>query len=117
MYHHLLSTLSTSTNTLRALRRLEHPSNSDTKSNLKTEYIKAAKKASKLIRPISLPTNPYLIYQYLRHICTQLEACPNLISMKHMENSCPDKCYRLINTFGMFEIIHFQMNGCFCLIN
>jgi hypothetical protein len=103
MFHHLLSTLSTSTNTLRALRRLEHPSNSDSTSNLKTEYIKAAKKSSKLIRPISLPTDPYLVYQYLRHICTQLEACPNLISIKHIDNPCPDKCHILTNTFGMLN--------------
>jgi hypothetical protein len=100
MFHHLLSASSTSTNTLRALRRLEHTTN----PNLKTEYIKAAKKSSKLIRPISLPTNPYLIYQYIRHICTQLEVCPNLISMKHLENNnCPDKCHILINTFGMLK--------------
>jgi len=99
MFHHLLSALSTSTNTLRALRRLEHPSNT---LNLKTEYIKAAKKSSKLIRPISLPTDPNLIYQYIHHICTQLETCPNLISMKRLENTCPDKCHILINTFGMF---------------
>jgi hypothetical protein len=103
MFHHLLSALSTSTNTLRALRRLEHLSN----PNLKTEYIKAAKRSSKLIRPISLPTNPYLIYQYIRHICTQLEACPNLISMKHFENNCPDKCHILINTFGIFKLFLF----------
>ncbi|CAF4128379.1 unnamed protein product [Adineta steineri] len=98
MFHHLLSASSTSTNTLRALRRLEHPSNT---LHLKTEYIKAAKKSSKLIRPISLPTDPYLIYQYIRHICTQLEACPNLISMKRVENNCPDKCHILINTFAL----------------
>ncbi|CAF0817791.1 unnamed protein product [Rotaria sordida] len=58
MFHHLLSASSTSTNTLRALRRLEQTSNCDSTSNFKTEYIKAAKKSSKLIRPISLPTNP-----------------------------------------------------------
>ena len=96
MFHHLLSASSTSTNTLRALRRLEHSNN----IYLKTEYIKSSKKSSKLIRPISLPTNPYIIYQYIRHICTQLEACPNLISLKRLENSCPDKCHILINTFG-----------------
>ncbi len=97
MFHFLLSAASTSTNTLRALRRLEHSSNLD----FKVEYIKAAKRFSKLIRPISLPTNPYLIHQYLRHICAQLETCPNLISMKHWENHCPDKCHILINTFGI----------------
>ncbi|CAF3448369.1 unnamed protein product [Rotaria sp. Silwood1] len=101
MFHHLLSASSTSTNTLRALRRLEHTSNCDSTSNFKTEYIKAAKRSSKLIRPISLPTNPYLVYQYIRHICTQLEACPNLISMKRIENNCPDKCHILINTFAL----------------
>ncbi len=103
MFHHLLSATSTSTNTLRALRRLEHSSN----TNFKTEYIKAAKRSSKLIRSISLPINPHLIYQYLRHICTQLETCPNLISMKHWENHCPDKCHTLINTFGIKEYIDF----------
>ncbi|CAF0809357.1 unnamed protein product [Rotaria sordida] len=101
MFHHLLSASSTSTNTLRALRRLEQTSNCDSTSNFKTEYIKAAKKSSKLIRPISLPTNPYLVYQYIRHICTQLEACPNLISMKRIETNCPDKCHILINTFAL----------------
>lgn len=102
MFHHLLSASSTSTNTLRALRRLEHSSNNDSLSNFKTELIKAAKKSSKLIRPISLPTNPYLIHHYVRHICTQLEACPNLISMKHIDSNCPDKCHILTNTFGIF---------------
>jgi hypothetical protein len=109
MFHHLLSALSTSTNTLRALRRLEHSSN----PKLKTEYIKAAKRSSKLIRPISIPTDPNLVYHYIRHICTQLEACPNLISMKHLEYNCPDKCQILINTFGMFnliEIFFFKFN-------
>ncbi|CAF2026421.1 unnamed protein product [Rotaria magnacalcarata] len=101
LFHHLLSASSTSTNTLRVLRRLEHSSNSESSSNFKTEYIKAAKKSSKLIRPISLPTNPYLIYQYIRHICTQLETCPNLISMKQIDSNCPDKCYILINTFAL----------------
>ncbi|CAF2615518.1 unnamed protein product [Rotaria sp. Silwood2] len=101
MFHHLLSASSTSTNTLRALRRLEHTSNCDSTSNFKTEYIKAAKKSSKLIRPISLPTNPYLVYHYIRHICTQLEACPNFISMKRIETNCSDKCHVLINTFAL----------------
>lgn len=96
MFHFLLSASSTSTNTIRALRRLEHSSHTD----FQIEYIKAAKRASKLIRPISLPTNPYLIYPYLRHICTQLETCPNLISMNLIENNCPDHCHLLINTFG-----------------
>ena len=100
MFHHLLSASSTSTNALRALRRLEHSSISDSTTNLKTEYIKAAKKSSKLIRPVSLPTNPNLIHQYIRLVCTQLEACPNLISMKRLESNCPDKCHVLINTFG-----------------
>ena len=68
---------------------------------MKTEYIKAAKKSSKLIRPISLPTNPHLIYHYIRHVCSQLEVCPNLISMKRLENNCPDQCHILINTFGI----------------
>ena len=40
------------------------------------------------------------MHQYLRHICTQLEACPNLISIKHIDNHCPDKCHILTNTFG-----------------
>ncbi|CAF1183653.1 unnamed protein product [Adineta ricciae] len=97
MFHHLLSATSTSTNTLRALRRLEHSANT---SNLKTEYIKAAKKASKLIRPVSLPTDPHLVYQYIRHVCTQLETCPNLISMTRLEHQCPDKCHRLMNSFA-----------------
>ncbi|UJR23902.1 hypothetical protein I4U23_026874 [Adineta vaga] len=98
MFHHLLSASSTSTNTLRALRRLEFSANT---LHFKTEYIKAAKKSSKLIRPISIPTDPYLIHHYLRHICTQLETCPNLISMKHNEYHCPDKCHILINTFAL----------------
>ena len=98
MFHFLLS--ASSINAHRALRRLDHQINSETKSNLKTEYIKAAKKSSKLIRPISIPDQPSLVHQYLRHVCTQLEACPNLISTKHFDNHCPDKCHRLIQTFG-----------------
>ena len=98
MFHHLLS--ASSTNAHRALRRLDHQINPETSSTIKTEYVKAAKKSSKLIRPISIPNEPRLVYQYLRHICTQLEACPNLISIKHFDQPCPDKCYLLNNTFG-----------------
>jgi hypothetical protein len=98
MFHHLLS--ASSTNAHRALRRLDHQINSETKSNLKTEYIKSAKRLSKLVRPISIPNEPRSVYQYLRHICTQLEACPNLISIQHIDHNCPDKCYILANTFG-----------------
>ncbi|CAF1155621.1 unnamed protein product [Adineta steineri] len=93
MLHHLLSILST--NAHRALRRLDHQIN----SKLKTENIKSAKKSSKLIRPISIPIEPCSVYHYLRHICTQLEACPNLLSIKHIDNHCPDKCHILSNTF------------------
>jgi hypothetical protein len=98
MFHHLLSALST--NAHRALRRLDHQINPEITSTIKTEYVKGAKKSSKLIRPISIPNEPRLVYQYLRHICTQLEACPNLISIKHFDHHCPDKCYILTNTFG-----------------
>ncbi|CAF4462189.1 unnamed protein product, partial [Rotaria sp. Silwood2] len=98
MFHHLLSALST--NAHRSLRRLDHQINSETTSNLKTELIKAAKRSSKLIRPISIPNEPHLVYHYLRHICTQLEACPNLISLIRIDNHCPDKCHILTNTFA-----------------
>ncbi|CAF1122100.1 unnamed protein product [Rotaria sp. Silwood1] len=98
MFHYLLSTLST--NAHRALRRLDHQINSEIISNLKTEYIKAAKRSSKLIRPISIPNEPRSVYHYLRYICTQLEACPNLISMIRIDNHCPDKCHILSNTFA-----------------
>lgn len=71
---------------------------------MKTEYIKVAKRSAKLIRPVSIPNQPGSVYHYLRHICTQLEACPNLISLKRIVgNHCPDKCYKLTNTFGMFK--------------
>jgi hypothetical protein len=103
MFHHLLTV--SSTNAHRALRRLDHQINSETTSNIKIEYVKSAKKSSKLIRPISIPTEPRLIYQFLRHICTQLEACPNLISLQQITSHCPDKCHRLINTFGKIKII------------
>lgn len=99
MYHFFLSTLSATAH--RALRRLDHQINNETTSNLKTEYIKVAKRSSKLIRPISIPNDPRTIHHYLRHICTQLETCPNLISIKHIDNNCPDKCHILANTFGM----------------
>ncbi len=99
MFHHLLS--ASSTNAHRALRRLDHQLNPQIISTIKTEYIKSAKKSSKLIRPISIPNESRLVYQYLRHICTQLEACPNLISIKHIDNNCPDKCSILTNTFGI----------------
>lgn len=107
MFHYLLSTISTSTNALRALRRLEHSTN----ANFQTHYIKAAKRASKLIRPISLPKNPRLIFHFLRTICTQLETCPNLISMQHFEHKCPDKCHVLTNTFGSSKIRFFCSVG------
>ena len=99
MFHHLLSALSA--NAHRALRRLDHQLNSETTSDMKTEYIKAAKRSSKLMRPISIPNEPRSVYHYLRHVCTQIEACPNLISVKKFDNHCPDKCYLLTNTFGM----------------
>jgi hypothetical protein len=98
MFHHLLS--ASSTNAHRALRRLDHQLIPETTSTIKTEYVKASKKSSKLIRPISIPNEPRSVYQYLRHICTQLETCPNLISIKHINNNCPDKCHILTNTFG-----------------
>ncbi|CAF1510884.1 unnamed protein product [Rotaria sordida] len=98
MFHYLLSALST--NAHRALRRLDHQINSEIISNMKTEYIKAAKRSSKLIRPISIPNEPRSIYHYLRHICIQLEACPNLFSIIRIDNHCPDKCHILTNTFA-----------------
>jgi hypothetical protein len=101
MFHHLLS--ASSTNAHRALRRLDHQLIPETTSTIKTEYVKASKKSSKLIRPISIPNEPRSVYQYLRHICTQLETCPNLISIKHINNNCPDKCHILTNTFGTFR--------------
>jgi hypothetical protein len=107
MFHHLLSTLST--NAHRALRRLDHQINPETTSNMKTEYIKSSKKSSKLIRAISIPKEPLFVHQYLRHICTQLEACPNLLSIKHIDNHCPDKCHILTNTFGI-KNKRFQLN-------
>ena len=109
MFHHLLSALSA--NAHRVLRRLEHqPSSNENKTlrvqqqqHLQTEFIKAAKKSGKLIRPISLLTEPRLIHQYIRHICAQLEACPNLLSLTSIEQTCPDRCHFLSNTFGKTE--------------
>ena len=101
MFHHLLS--ASSANAHRALRRLDHQINPETTSTVKTEYVKAAKKASKLIRPISIPNEPRLVHQYLRHICTQLESCPNLFSIKYLDHHCPDQCHILANTFGTNE--------------
>ncbi|CAM4749184.1 unnamed protein product [Rotaria magnacalcarata] len=98
MFHHLLAVVST--NAHRTLRRLDYQANNKTTSNMRTEYIKVAKRSSKLIRPISIPNEPRLVHHYLRHICTQLEACPNLISMKHVGNHCSDKCHILRNTFA-----------------
>lgn len=98
MFHHLLS--ASSTNAHRALRRLDHQNNPETTSTIRTEYVKAVKKSSKLIRPISIPNEARLVHHYLRHICTQLEACPNLLSIKHFDQHCPDRCHLLNNTFG-----------------
>ena len=98
MFHHLLPTASASAH--RALRRLDHQNHSEKNPKMETEQIKAAKKSSKLIRPVTIPTDPHLIHRYLRHICSQLEACPNLISIQSIEQSCPDKCHRLQKTFG-----------------
>lgn len=111
MFHHLLST--TSTNAHRALRRLDQQTN----PRMTTENVKAAKKSSKLIRPISFPNEARLVHHYLRHICTQLEACPNLFSIKHFDQHCPDKCYLLNNTFGKTSDAHSNEKIClfFCL--
>lgn len=99
LFHQLLSASSTSAH--RALRRLEHLPNVDGSMNcLKTELIKVAKKSGKFIRPVVLPTDPRLINHFLRHVCTQLESCPNLISMQPNESHCPDQCSQLIQTFG-----------------
>jgi len=113
MFHHLLSTIYPQAQ--RALRRLDQTNNSECQINMKTELVKATRKASKLIRPISFPVEAQLIHQYLRHISTQLEACPNLISIEQIQGQCPDKCHRLTNTFGKKNISNenFDLNSCF----
>ncbi|UJR24893.1 hypothetical protein I4U23_006260 [Adineta vaga] len=98
VFHHLLSVLPTTAQ--RVLRRLDHQINSESKCNLRTEQIKSAKRFSKLIRPISLPTEPRSVQHYLRHACTQLEACPNLLSVQRIEHHCSDHCHILSNTFA-----------------
>ncbi|CAF1010355.1 unnamed protein product [Adineta ricciae] len=108
MFHHLLSVLST--NAQRVLRRLDHQLNAETKYHLRTEQIKSAKRFSKLIRPISLPTDPLSAHHFLRHICTQLEVCPGLLSCQRIENHCPDHCHILSNTFA-FSIISKNKRG------
>ena len=93
MFHHLLSASSTTAH--RAFRRLDQQS-----PRMTTEYVKSAKKTTKLIRPISIPTEARLVAHYLRHVCTQLEVCANLISLsEHLDQMCPDRCHRLNQTF------------------
>lgn len=103
----LLRLINSSTNAIRALRRLEQQHSASSSSRLpstrmRTEQIKA-KKSKTLFRSVSIINEPTSLIQYLRHVCTKLETCPNLINLKkfNTNDACPDKCKTLSNTFGM----------------
>ncbi|CAF0799119.1 unnamed protein product [Didymodactylos carnosus] len=97
----LLRLINCSTNASRAIRRLEQSSSSSSAPNMISELLKC-KKTKQSFRNVSIIREPQSLLEYLRHVCTQLEMCPNLVHLKKLNESndlCPEKCKLLTTTF------------------